>query len=82
MRMLICSVVLIFALSDSVCVMADDTECSLRPTLDAHLAAIQAHDLRALLATVTSGNELTLIFPDGEKLDSRQQYVDFRIGMH
>lgn len=49
----------------------------LRDAVETHLAAIPARDLDALLATVTTGNELTLIFPDGEKLDTRQQFVDF-----
>lgn len=49
----------------------------LRDAVETHLAAIPERDLDALLATVTTGNELTLIFPEGEKLDTRQQYVDF-----
>ncbi|HEY0661827.1 MAG TPA: nuclear transport factor 2 family protein [Lysobacter sp.] len=47
---------------------------TLRSTLDAHLAAINARDLDALLATVTSGEQLTLILPNGKVLETREQY--------
>jgi hypothetical protein len=47
-----------------------------RRTLDAHLAAIQAKNLDALIPTLTEGRELTLIAPDGTKLDTRQQFID------
>lgn len=50
---------------------------SLRSAVEAHLAAIPSRDLDGLLATITEHDELTLIFPDGEKLDTRQQYIDF-----
>ncbi|UHQ23945.1 SgcJ/EcaC family oxidoreductase [Lysobacter sp. 5GHs7-4] len=47
---------------------------SLQATLDAHLAAINARDLDALLATVTRGERLTLILPNGQVLDTREQF--------
>ena len=47
---------------------------SLQATLDAHLAAINARDLDALLATVTRGDRLTLILPNGQVLDTREQF--------
>lgn len=46
-------------------------------TLRDHLAAIEGKDLDRLLATITTGESLTLIFPDGERWDTRRQYVDF-----
>jgi ketosteroid isomerase-like protein len=49
----------------------------LRAALNAHLAAIEARDLGALLPTLTSGNDLTMIAPDGHKFDTRAQYIDF-----
>lgn len=50
---------------------------SLRATVTAHLAAVEARDLDALLATVTAHDKLTLVFPDGSKFDTRKQYVAF-----
>jgi ketosteroid isomerase-like protein len=48
-----------------------------RATLDAHLGAIVARDLRALLPTLTTGEALTMIAPNGYRFDTRTQYVDF-----
>ncbi len=53
------------------------TSPALRETVQAHLAAISARDLDAQLATVTMGDKLILIFPDGQRLETRQQFVDF-----
>jgi ketosteroid isomerase-like protein len=49
----------------------------LRAAVDAHLAAIAARDMEALLPTLTGGHDLTMIAPNGYKFDTRQQYVDF-----
>jgi ketosteroid isomerase-like protein len=49
----------------------------LRAGVETHLAAVAARDMNALLPTLTSGSELTMIAPNGHKLDTRQQYVDF-----
>lgn len=49
-------------------------EAALRVTLDRHLAAINARDLDGLLATVTDGDALTLILPDGRVLATRADY--------
>jgi len=51
----------------------------LRATLDAHLAAVNARDLDALLATVTSGESLTLILPSGNVLTTREQYRQLHV---
>ncbi|HEY6941927.1 nuclear transport factor 2 family protein [Dokdonella sp.] len=58
-------------------VPADAAEPSLRGVAQAHLAAVEARDLDALLATVTSHDKLTLLFPDGSAFTTRAQYVDF-----
>ena len=47
----------------------------LDPTLDAHLAAIAARDLPALLATVAE--DVTLILPGGQLLDGKAAYRKF-----
>jgi len=46
-------------------------------TLKTHLAAIEGRDLEGITATITAGPKLTLIFPDGEMLTTRDQYLDF-----
>ncbi len=48
-----------------------------RRTLDAHLDAVRTRNLEALIPTLTEGTGLTLIMPNGEKLDTRQQFIDF-----
>lgn len=47
---------------------------SLHAVLDAHLAAINAHDLDGLLSTVTRGEMLTLVLPNGKILRTREDY--------
>jgi ketosteroid isomerase-like protein len=49
----------------------------LRHTVQAHFDAVAARDMNALLPTLTDGDALTLIFPDGSKIDTRRQFVDF-----
>ena len=48
-----------------------------RQAVDAHLAAIATRNMDALLPTITSGNDLQMIAPDGFRHTTRQQYVDF-----
>ena len=50
---------------------------SFRTGVETHLAALSARDMDALLPTLTSGNDLTMIAPNGIKFDTRQQFVDF-----
>jgi hypothetical protein len=45
--------------------------------LTAHVEAIRKRDLDGLLETITAGERLTLIFPNGTMSDTRQAYVDF-----
>src|SRR5688572_7436196 len=48
-----------------------------RAAVEAHLAAVAARDMEALLPTLTSGESLTMIAPNGQTFDTRQQYIDF-----
>jgi ketosteroid isomerase-like protein len=48
-----------------------------RAAVEAHLAAVAARDMDALVPTLTGGHDLTMIAPNGFKFDTRQQYVDF-----
>lgn len=48
-----------------------------RAAVEAHIAAVSARDMEALLPTLTNGENLTMIAPDGRKFDTRQQYIDF-----
>ena len=43
----------------------------------AHVKAVQTRDLPALERTITSGEQLTLILPNGTQTSTRQAYVDF-----
>jgi hypothetical protein len=47
------------------------------PALKAHLAAIVSRDLDALLPTLTTRDDLTMIAPDGTKFDTKEEYVGF-----
>ncbi len=49
----------------------------LQGTIQAHLDAIQNRDLDTLLDTITTGERLTLIFPDGTLYETRAEYVAF-----
>ena len=48
-----------------------------RPAVEAHLSAIAARNMDALLPTITTGDDLQMIAPDGFRYTTRQQYVDF-----
>lgn len=48
-----------------------------RPAVERHLAAVSARNMDALLPTLTSGDALPMIAPNGHKFDTRQQYIDF-----
>jgi len=56
---------------------APTTAPSFRAGVETHLAALSARDMDALLPTLTSGKDLTMIAPNGFKFDTRQQFVDF-----
>jgi len=48
----------------------------LAATLDAHVKAVQARDLPALEKTITAGEALDLILPNGKRMTTRKEYVD------
>lgn len=48
-----------------------------RPALDVHLAAIEAKDIDAYKPTVTKGDDLHIIFPEGEVIDTTAGAVGF-----
>ena len=49
-------------------------------SISRHLAAIQARDLAGIEATVTRGEALVLILPNGARTDSRDAYLHFHRG--
>ena len=55
---------------------AQNEPLGFRATVTAHLDAIHRHDLDALMATVTTGDSLVLLFPDGTLIRSRQAFLD------
>jgi ketosteroid isomerase-like protein len=56
---------------------ADVPTAEFQETVRAHIAAIKARDLDALMRTVTTHDSLTVIFPGGETIHTRDQYVAF-----
>jgi hypothetical protein len=74
MRMLVAAC--IAAASLAGCAAVSETP-PFRPTVEAHLAAISARNMDALLPTLTTGEDLTMIAPNGYRWETRQQYVDF-----
>lgn len=48
----------------------------LAATLDAHVRAVQARDLAALEKTITTGEALELILPNGTRLTTRAAFVE------
>jgi uncharacterized protein (TIGR02246 family) len=56
---------------------ASAAEQSIDAVFAQHVKAVQARDLPALERTITSGEVLTLILPNGTQTSTRQAYVDF-----
>ncbi|MEZ5895096.1 MAG: nuclear transport factor 2 family protein [Parvularculaceae bacterium] len=48
-----------------------------RAALDAHLSAIAAKDIEAFTPTLTSRDDLMVIFPNGSAIETTQGVVDF-----
>ena len=48
----------------------------LAAVLDAHVKAVQSRDLPALEKTITTGETLELILPNGHRMTTRAQFVD------
>ncbi len=61
----------------SACSPETSARPDFRPALDAHLAAIAARDINAYQSTITDGEGLYLIFPDGGALPTREKVVGF-----
>ena len=53
------------------------TEQNIDAVFADHVKAVQSRDLPALERTITSGEQLTLILPNGTQTSTRQAYVDF-----
>jgi len=57
--------------------VAEKVRPDFRAALDAHLGAIAARDLDALTATLTNGDDLNVIFPNGAMLENTDAVVAF-----
>ncbi len=49
-----------------------------RPAVEAHLAALKAHDMEALMPTLTSGNSLLMMDDSGIRSETLQEYIDYQ----
>ncbi|MEZ5680475.1 MAG: DUF4440 domain-containing protein [Erythrobacter sp.] len=56
---------------------SDVPRASFDDTLARHVAAIQSRDYGEIEATITRGNEIVLIFPDGTRYTTREQFLAF-----
>lgn len=61
----------------AACGAAETPRPDFRATLDAHLAAIAAKDLDAFKPTITGGDDLYVIFPNGAALETTEQVLAF-----
>ena len=61
----------------AICASACTPTPTLRPVVEAHLRAVRTRNLDDLLPTITSGNELRMIAPDGSQSTTRAEYVAF-----
>ena len=64
----------LLAATNAVAGPVADTD--LAATLDAHVKAVQARDLPALEKTITTGEALELILPNGTRMTTRAAYVE------
>lgn len=55
---------------------ASITDKDLAAVLDTHVKAVQSRDLTALEKTITGGEALKLILPNGRRMTTRAQFVD------
>ncbi len=70
-------VVLFGALWLAACSEATTARPDFRAALDTHLAAIAAKDLDAFRPTITGGDDLYVIFPNGAALETTEQVLAF-----
>ena len=78
-RIFFTPLILVFAISIlnlSACAPAQKAP-SFDAALDAHFAAIASRDIKAYTDTITTGETLPLIFPDGAMMSTRQEVIDF-----
>ncbi|GAN00163.1 hypothetical protein U91I_03828 [alpha proteobacterium U9-1i] len=69
---------IIVALTLTACATAHrEPAPAFRPALEAHLNAIAARDIDALIPTLTSGEALPMLAPTGHKWNTRQDFIDF-----
>lgn len=73
------TLLLLLAVDSARAAESPPPETTFRATLDRHLQAINARDLPALLATVTGGDALTTILPNGKVLQTRAQYEQLHV---
>ncbi|WP_428408119.1 YybH family protein [Hyphococcus sp.] len=65
------------ALLLAACGATETSRPDFRDALDAHLAAIEAKDIDAYIPTVTSGDDLHVIFPDGSVIETTDGVAAF-----
>jgi len=61
----------------AACSKVEPARPDFRAALDAHLAAIAARDLDGFKATITNGDDLVVIFPNGAALTTTAEVVGF-----
>ncbi len=71
------SLAILGALMLAACGGAETPRPDFREALDAHLAAIETKDIDAYIPTVTSAEDLHLIFPDGSAIETTEGVVAF-----
>ena len=70
-------VAIIAMMACAACAKAEKPRPDFRPALDAHLAALTAKDLDAYKSTITSGDDLMIIFPEGEVIEPTNSVLKF-----
>ena len=59
------------------CATVSSDAPSLQVAVDRHIAAIQSRNFEEIVATITTGRDLMLIFPTGRLMRTRAEYLDF-----
>jgi hypothetical protein len=72
-KLLAIAATLVTAMTHADPIIADK---DLAATLNAHVKAVQLRDLAALEKTITSGEALELILPNGKRMTTRAEFVD------
>ena len=66
-----------FAALSACQTMPDTSAAGFDITLERHVAAIQSRDYEGIVATITRSPDMILIFPDGTRYTTREQFLDF-----